>query len=738
MNVRGSPQNSLLTSLHKARSLFGREGRLTLSRGFIRRHLWVVPVLALVGLVFAGTWLRSRMERAMQQQAEEELRALLDADVTALKIWLRSQEANAMTAAQAPPIRQPVIELARQAREGELTAAALLVAPQKAHLEVALRHWVKLHGYAGYVVLDPQARVLAATNDNLLGQKVEIPGNKTFVETVLSGMATVSRPFPSISLIHDEWGQLSAGVPTMFAAAPVRNDNGAVVAVLALRIRPDQEFTRILNVARWGKSGETYAFDQQGVMLSRTRFEDQLKELGLLADQPHSRSVLAVEIRDPGVDMTRGKRSALRRSEQPLTRLAIDAVAGHSGIDVQGYRDYRGVESIGAWTWFPEYGFGVGTEIDKAEAFGPITILRAAFWTLFGLLALAAGLLLGLTLLAGRLERRVRDAVISAGRLGQYALEQKIGEGGMGSVYRGRHAMLRRPTAIKLLEPSKTTNVSIARFEREVQLTSQLNHPNTITIYDYGRTEEGIFYYAMEYLDGLSLQSLIDDFGPQADGRVIQILLQVCGSLVEAHSQALIHRDIKPANIMLTRRGGVCDYVKLLDFGLVKATDAAKTRTLTVADSLTGTPLYMSPESIEDPDRADARSDLYSLGAVGYFLLTGRVVFDAANVLEIIRHHLDSKPVPPSERLGQPIAGDLEQLILSCLAKSPGDRPQSAAAMAKSLSHCVPLRPWSLADAERWWAGFEPKGPLDATVVAATKEINLSATLAHPGSMPGS
>ena len=288
--------------------------------------------------------------------------------------------------------------------------------------------------------------------------------------------------------------------------------------------------------------------------------------------------MLEVEVRNPGVNLLTGKRSELRRSEQPLTKPAQAVIAGGTGVDVEGYDDYRGVPNVGAWTWLSDYDFGVITEMDVSEAFRPLTILRTAFWTLFALLT-AAGLgMLALTLLAGRLERRVREAVIAAGQLGQYALEEKIGEGGMGSVYRGRHAMLRRPTAVKLLEPAKTTDQSIARFEREVQMTSQLNHPNTITIYDYGRTPEGVFYYAMEYLDGFSLESLVERFGPQGDGRVIHILLQVCGSLIEAHTAGLIHRDIKPANIMLTRRGGVCDFIKLLDFGLVKAIDSSKTR----------------------------------------------------------------------------------------------------------------------------------------------------------------
>lgn len=546
----------------------------------------------------------------------------------------------------------------------------------------------------------------------------------------MSGKATVSRPFPSVSMLPDEWGNMSTGVPTMFAAAPFRDDEGKIVAVVALRIRPDQDFSRILNVGRYGKTGETYAFDDRGVMLSQSRFEDQLKTLGLLPDQDHVRSVLAVEIRDPQVDLTTGARSTLRRAEQPLTRMAADAVAGNKGIDVVGYRDYRGVPSLGAWEWLPEYSFGVATEIDADDALHPVYILRTVFWTLFGLLAAASITMLGMTLMAGRLERRMREAVVAAGQLGQYMLEEKIGEGGMGAVYRGHHALLRRPTAVKLLAPAKTTDVSIARFEREVQLTSQLNHPNTITVYDYGRTREGVFYYAMEYLDGFSLQSLVDRFGPQPDGRTIPILQQVCGSLLEAHSLGLIHRDIKPANIMLTDRGGVRDFAKLLDFGLVKAIDAGKMATLTAADSITGTPLYMSPEGIQDPDSADARSDLYSLGAVAYFMVTGLPVFLGNNVIEIIRQHVESEPLAPSRRVSRPISPDLERLIMRCLAKSPADRPQSAAELADGLSRCVPAQPWTADDAARWWRQYTPARK-DAGSGANTTGIALESTMAY-------
>ncbi|MEX0679368.1 MAG: protein kinase, partial [Pirellulales bacterium] len=628
--------------------MLSRPGALSTTRGFVRRNLWVAPVAAIVALVFAATWVRARIETAIQDQKKSELETLLRADVEALTLWLRLQQDNATVMAGDADIRRPVIELAEYAAAGGATSGQLREAPATKTLEAAIKPWIDAPGYLGFVVFNPAGLILAAEPDVLVGQNPRM-GNEEFIDKVLSGKASVSRPVPSRVMMPDETGGMSVGVPVMFVAAPVRNDKSEVVAAVALRISPSHDFTKILNVARTGETGETYAFDAGGVLLSSSRFEDQLKEIALLPDRPDAHSVLSLELRDPGVDL-RTKRSQLARSKQPLTHMAADAVKRKPtleapGVNVKGYRDYRGVEVIGAWTWLADYGFGVATEIDKDEAFAPLFILRSVFWTLFGLLALVAALLLGLTLLARRLERKMRDAVIEAGQLGQYALEEKIGEGGMGSVYRARHAMLRRPTAVKLLEPAKTTETSVARFEREVQLTSQLNHPNTITIYDYGRTGEGIFYYAMEYLEGFSLDALVQRFGPLPDGRVIHILTQVCGSLVEAHAAGLIHRDIKPANIMLTRRGGVGDFVKLLDFGLVKAVDSQKMRTLTAADAITGTPLYIAPETVQDSEGSDARSDLYSLGAVGYFLLTGRPVFDTGGVMEIMKAHVEKKPI---------------------------------------------------------------------------------------------
>ncbi|HEY5955100.1 MAG TPA: serine/threonine-protein kinase, partial [Polyangiaceae bacterium] len=305
---------------------------------------------------------------------------------------------------------------------------------------------------------------------------------------------------------------------------------------------------------------------------------------------------------------------------------------------------------------------------------------------------------------ASRVIYGLRVQVAEAQRLGQYVLDELIGEGGMGMVYRARHALLRRPTAIKLLLPERAGAQRLQRFEREVQLTAMLTHPNTISIFDYGHTADGVFYYAMEYLDGIDLEQLVGAFGAQPAARVAYVLEQVAGSLAEAHSVGLVHRDIKPANIILCQRGGLADVAKVVDFGLVK--DANELRnadpTLTNANSILGTPLYLAPEAILTPDNVDARSDIYALGAVAYFLLTGQPVFLGGSVVEVCVQHVHAEPMLPSERLGQPVNPTLEAIVLRCLAKRPEDRPESAEALREILT-ASGITAWSREQAAAWW-----------------------------------
>jgi hypothetical protein len=691
---------------------------LSVGFGWLRRNLWLWPLLAAAMLAVAGFTIRRSVETAARSEMAEGLVAMLNSNVEALQIWLETEQAQAAAAASEIEVRRVAGELRRLAASSDDPAMALVQSPLQEEFRVALRPVLQRKHFAGYALFDQDRRILAADRAELVGQ-IRTTSYDVLSKTLERG-TTVSPPVPSAVLNRDSSGELRAGQPTMFALSAQRDLTGDVVGILGLRIRPEEDFVRILQIARPGETGETYAFDQNGLMLSESRFTKDLVRLGLIADQPGARSQLNVAIRDPGVDLTKGGRPAKVRSEQPLTLMAESATKGGSGFNVAGYRDYRGVPVVGAWKWLADYDIGVATEKEVVEAYRSLYILRRAFWTMFGLLAASSVLIFAFSVAMARAQKAAQSAVLAAKELGQYQLEEKLGEGGMGVVYRGRHRMLRRPTAIKLLHPEKTTRDAIQRFEREVQLTCQLNHPNTIAIYDYGHTPEGIFYYAMEYLDGINLDTLVMVHGPQPEGRVIHILRQMCGSLAEAHEIGLVHRDIKPANIILCRRGGESDVAKVLDFGLVKALDAKKETTLTSAGTVLGTPLYMSPEAIEAADEVDAKSDLYAVAAVGYYLLTGKPPFEGKNVVEICMHHAKTPPTRPSERLGKPLSADLEAVLLKGLAKRPSERYGSAREFGEALAACSAAGKWTNQESNTWWVTATGGATIAAGPAAAT------------------
>lgn len=314
--------------------------------------------------------------------------------------------------------------------------------------------------------------------------------------------------------------------------------------------------------------------------------------------------------------------------------------------------------------------------------------------------------MVGCSVLISKVIYGLHRQIESVRKLGQYVLGDLLGEGGMGAVYRAEHALLRRPTAVKLLLPERTGPESLQRFEREVQRTAQLTHPNTVAIYDYGRTADGVFYYAMELLDGLTLEELVRRHGPLPPGRVVHVMRQAASALSEAHELGLIHRDIKPANLVLCERGGLPDTLKIVDFGLVKSITPGSDPALTHENSITGTPLYMAPEAITDPNTVDERVDLYALGACGYFLLTGSPPFEAKTVVEICGHHLHSTPAAPSQRVDTPIPPELETLVLACLSKDKLNRPASASALEEALADCARVSPWTMSEARAFWRDF--------------------------------
>ena len=683
------------------------------TRMFLKKQLWVWPIMAVLLLSLAGYAVSQAIDRTMRNNLQSELTTLLNVERAMLEKWFKVQESSATALANDAGVRKTVLQLLAAQNDstsadvsplpGSANENAVSLTKLRADLKRELEASMSSHDFVGYELADKQQRIIAARTPELIGQT--ITQFEPVLTKTLEGEPSVSVPFQSIVLLKDRAGRMRTGTPTMFVCAPVRDDNFQVVAVLALRIRPEREFTEILQLGRLGESGETFAVDKQGLLVSNSRFDEKLMLLGVLPDQDDSASILNIHVRDPGGDLLEGFRPMVRRAELPLTEICTAVISGSSGVNIEGYRDYRGALSVGAWTWLPKYDIGLITEIDAAEAFRPLTILKWSFYTLYAMLVVSAVAIFVFTLVVSRLQREAQKAAIEAKQLGQYRLETRLGAGAMGIVYKGHHAMLRRPTAIKMLQVDKLNEAAIRRFEREVQVTCKLNHASTIAIYDYGRTPEGVFYYAMEYLDGIDLQTLVERYGPQPDGRVVRILEQVCGSLFEAHSMGLVHRDIKPANIMLNRRGGEPDVVKVLDFGLVKALDDGQTSQESAG--LSGTPLYMAPESIQSPDTVDGRSDLYAVGAVGYFLLTGQTVFQAGSLDALCKQHLTAIPETPSARLGQVVAAGLEGALMACLEKNRARRPQTARDLLKLLQASLVTTSWTADEADAWWGRHE-------------------------------
>ena len=311
-----------------------------------------------------------------------------------------------------------------------------------------------------------------------------------------------------------------------------------------------------------------------------------------------------------------------------------------------------------------------------------------------------------------------RKAVFQLRQFHQYRLVMKLGEGGMGEIYLAEHRMLKRSCALKLIRPEQVDEAALVRFEREVKATAELTHPHAVKVFDYGRTEEGTFYYVMELLPGKNLGDLVETHGRISPERTIHFLRQTCGALAEAHSKGLIHRDLKPHNIFASERGGLYDYTKLLDFGLVKTPKKIADNVSTVSDNdgITGSPYFIAPEQARDFTSVDERTDIYALGAVGYFLVTGKPPFVRENLLGVVMAHV-LDPVDPPSQLHTDVPGDLEAILLKCLEKDPDARYQTAESLEQALSECEHADLWTYRDAKQWWTRIHTDVPGDLEAI---------------------
>lgn len=645
-----------------------------------RSRIALVTLATIALLIGLATWTFVGMHKSSRSIAASELRTILNADVTALELWIEEKKKDVRLLASRNEIREAIDELVQISEKESNPAESLRSSQALNQIRSASEKFDRIIGRPEHDgVLTRDGLVLATQTDDAIGARMNAEGIVA-LSPVFQGETIFLRPQPEGAFSLDT--SIDLNHPVVFVVAPVRRDDSEdseIIAAAAFGFPADDEFTDILSVARKGHTGETYTFDENGLLLSESRFDDELRQSGLLPDERNVRSIFRIEIRDPGNRANWRTTSPLEAAARPLTRLAAAAIAAgrkgsepdQQGVIMDPYRNYRGEEVIGAWQWLPAYSMAVATEVQTDEQFAPLRYPMIATSIRFSLLTFCVLALLGA---AGWIAILGRD-VEQARQLGQYTLEEKIGEGGMGIVYRARHALLRRPTAIKLLHPESVNETSLARFEREVQLASSLTHPNTIEIFDFGRTPDGSFYCVMEYLKGRTLEEIGRNDSPLPVSRAVHLLSQIAGSLNEAHQHGLVHRDIKPSNIMVCELGGLSDFVKVLDFGLARTIEPTQDSDITATGLVAGTPSYLAPERITDPSKTDPRSDLYAFGAVAYFLLTGKRLYDHGSAAEIMDRVVTQDPQRPSAVTTNRIPSELEDLILRCLARRIDDRP---------------------------------------------------------------
>lgn len=640
------------------------------ARTFPYTRLRIALAAALIGVVAVGLWSYRSIHRSVLELRAYSLEALLGTQIEALDAWVGELKQDVAQWAADPQVRRQAEALTTLAAQGADAQRLRRSPAQRALLATLMlddEHRVGAH------LLVADGTIVASRFERYTGRRIA-PEVHERVLPVFEGRRVFIHPYPEGDRVLELQAPATA-YSLFWVEAPVKDRRDRIVASLGIGYRADRQFARLFQAGRPGRTGEAFAFDARARLLSATT-------------APHP------WLHDPRASVP----------EAPvLTALAAAAVASRragiaqqAGMILEPYRSHAGERVIGAWRWLPEYDMGIAVEMSAKEAYAPLRYLD---------IGLVAGLLIvfgvagGLFLPRETLSRLLRGAP----QVGPYRLLDKIGEGAISDVYLARHKLLKRPAAVKLLKAIASTDESIARFRREAELASQLSHPNTVAVYDYGLAGGGLFYYAMEYLEGLSFADLVERYGPVPAPRAAYLLRQVCASLAEAHAKGIVHRDIKPQNIMVCESGGRREVVKVLDFGLVKRLDHASTRDLTGSLAILGTPLYMAPERIRDPGVLDVRSDLYSLGAVGFWLVTGRRMFKTETEHDLSYHVLHITPPRAATAAAYPLPPALDALIARCLAKDPDDRPPSAGAIAAELDAILAAHPWTEADIAAWW-----------------------------------
>jgi eukaryotic-like serine/threonine-protein kinase len=648
------------------------------------------------------------VEQSLRELRGQGLPALLEAKTKSLEVFIAERRSDGERWARDPEIAALTVNLARLVHARSI--ASHCASEEVARWREQVSMMMQAENAAAVNAVDRTGLIIASTLIGACGAEAQPRIVAPQLAQVFAGRTQFIRPFATDPRLVAAQPFLGAR-PLAWTETPVRDERGTVIAALGIARYVDRDFEGILSAARPGETGEAYAFDENGALLSDIRDVRGMHRAGVLPADSKG-TAFGLKIRDPGLELDASSPPAGSAAEWPLTRAVAAALTAAAATDknvpLQGvlldpYRNYRGAEVIGAWRWLPDERMGIVAEMGVDEAYAPLRYVRATMAVTLLLLVVTGGWAAWSTLALARATARPAQGR----RIGAYRLEDELAEGGMATVHLARHALLKRPTAIKILKRHMATDELVARFEREVRLVSELTHPNTIEIYDYGQTPDGLLYYAMEYVEGITLDALVATTGALPLGRMRYIMLQVCDALAEVHRRGMVHRDVKPQNVMLCERGGVGDFVKLIDFGIVKRIEAVADdhpdadRALTRQVRLLGTPAYMAPERIGTPQAVDPRADVYGVGGLVFFLATGRPPFDGDNEAEILRDVLSAEAPRLRDALPQ-VPPALDELVARCLAKDADLRPRGMDEIVAVLAS-LDVDPWTREDARAWW-----------------------------------
>ena len=653
----------------------------------LRRILALATVAITIVLGAIGWWAHHEVEQSMRATRGAALKSVLDSEAQSLHVWIDDQKLSVRRLARGRQLRERVGTAARDAAADSATYCA---SPQANQLVAQLEEALTGAGTVVFNVVLSSGQIIASNYTGYCGLRYRAEALERVLAPAFGGDTLFVPPHHDAANLERAPQSLPLDRALIWVRTPIRNDADEVIAVLGVGHLADELFSTILAAARAGATDEVYAFDRNGVMLSKSRFEETLLERVMLP--AGSSSVGRLVLRSPNTD------------ETARTRLVEAALASRSeqddaaGMLLDPYPGYLATPVVGGWRRLAEDNLFIAIEMSADEAYAPLEALDTVFMLVFAALiaAVCVALFSWFTAVLIRAE-------VEKDRMGPYWLGERIGEGGVGNVYLARHDLLKRPSAVKLLKPTRATDEMTARFRREAKLASQLTHPNMIEIFDYGVGVDSTLFYAMELLEGDTVGELVVRGGPMPVARVVHIMRQVCAGLAEAHGKGLVHRDISITNIMACLYGGEYDFVKILDFGLVKSMVGDQSQTVTRSVRILGTVQYMAPERLHDPADVDVRADVYAVGAVTFFLLSGRRMFEVEDTVALTSRVINEVPPRLSEVADQPIPSELDELVASCLEKSRDSRPASILEVKEVLDRLAEQNRWSQGDAKSAW-----------------------------------